>query len=200
MYQSCTNGSPNSMLCDVHIHCSCPPLLPATFVPFCRFDCYTANVMVDHKPCTLSLFDTSGSEDYCRLRPLSYPQTDVFLVCFSLVRPDSFENVAYKWVPEVEHYCPNTPIVLVGTQLDLRDNAETIEKLKKRRLAPITRKQGEAMQREIAAIAYVECSALTTVGLKDVFDEAVRTARQGMSCTSIHCCKKTTMELLQLLH
>ena len=52
------------------------------------------------------LFDTAGQEDYDRLRPLSYPQTDVFLVCFSVVKPDSFENVKEKWIPEIRHHCP----------------------------------------------------------------------------------------------
>jgi GTPase SAR1 family protein len=41
-----------------------------------------------------------------RLRPLSYPQTDIFLVCFSLVSPPSFENVRTKWFPEVAHHAP----------------------------------------------------------------------------------------------
>ena len=41
----------------------------------------------------LLLFLLTGQEDYDRLRPLSYPQTDVFLVCFSVVSPASFENV-----------------------------------------------------------------------------------------------------------
>ena len=184
------------MLCDAHMHCSCSSLKPAPFVPFYRFDTYTTTVMVNHEPVTLDFFDTCGAEEYYRLRSLSYPQTDVFLVCFSLVSPASFENVAEKWVPEVEHHCPNTPIVLVGTKLDLLDDAATVERLKQMRLAPITRKQGEAMQREIAAMAYVECSALTTRGLKKVFDEALRATMAGMSCTSIHCCKRTTMELL----
>ena len=149
--------------------------------------------MVDHEPICLGLFDTSGVEDYDRLRPLCYPQTDVFLVCFSLVSPATLENVVEKWVPEVKHHCPKTPMILVGTKLDLRDDAATIEELKEERLAPITRKQGEAMRRKIAAMAYMECSALTKVGLKDVFDEAIITAFQSMSCTCIHCCKRTTM-------
>lgn len=42
------------------------------------------------------MFSSVGQEDYDRLRPLSYPQTDVFLICFSLVSPPSFENVKTK--------------------------------------------------------------------------------------------------------
>ena len=58
--------------------------------------------MVDGKPINLGLWDTAGQEDYDRLRPLSYPQTDVFLICFSLVSPPSYENVRtkvsfYRW-------------------------------------------------------------------------------------------------------
>lgn len=52
--------------------------------------------MVDGKTISLGLWDTAGQEDYDRLRPLSYPQTDVFLICFSLVSPPSFENVKTK--------------------------------------------------------------------------------------------------------
>ena len=43
-----------------------------------------------------------------------------------------------QWYPEVSHHCPNTPIILVGTKLDLRDDKETLEKLREKRLSPIT--------------------------------------------------------------
>ena len=57
--------------------------------------------MIDGKPIQLGLWDTAGQEDYDRLRPLSYPQTDVFLVCFSIISRASLENIKTKWVPEI---------------------------------------------------------------------------------------------------
>lgn len=117
-----------------------------------------------------------GQEDYDRLRPLSYPQTDVFLVCFSVVSPSSFENVKEKWVPEITHHCPKTPFLLVGTQIDLRDDPSTIEKLAKNKQKPITPETAEKLARDLKAVKYVECSALTQKGLKNVFDEAILAA------------------------
>ncbi|KAJ3416097.1 U2 small nuclear RNA auxiliary factor 2 [Chytridiales sp. JEL 0842] len=130
--------------------------------------------MVDGKPINLGLWDTAGQEDYDRLRPLSYPQTDVFLICFSLVSPPSFENVRTKWYPEISHHAPHTPIILVGTKLDLREDRETIEKLREKRMAPLSYPQGMQMAKEVGAVKYLECSALTQKGLKNVFDEAIR--------------------------
>lgn len=131
-------------------------------------------MQVDGKPISLGLWDTAGQEDYDRLRPLSYPQTDVFLISFSLVNPASFQNVKTKWVPELQHHCPGTPFLLVGTKLDLRDDAETISKLAERKQAPISFNQGTQMAKEIGAVKYLECSALTQKGLKNAFDEAIR--------------------------
>ncbi|KAJ3140382.1 hypothetical protein HK100_010066 [Physocladia obscura] len=124
--------------------------------------------MVDGKPINLGLWDTAGQEDYDRLRPLSYPQTDVFLVCFSLVNPSSYENVKAKWFPEISHHAPNTPMILVGTKLDLREDRETLERLRDRRMSPISFQQGMQCAKEIGAVKYLECSALTQKGLKNV--------------------------------
>lgn len=145
---------------------------PADYVPTV-FDNYAVTVMIGDEPYTLGLFDTAGQEDYDRLRPLSYPSTDVFLVCFSVISPPSFENVKEKWFPEVHHHCPGVPCLVVGTQIDLRDDKVIIEKLQRQRLRPISSEQGERLARELRAVKYVECSALTQRGLKNVFDEAI---------------------------
>lgn len=71
-------------------------------------------MVVDGISVSLGLWDTAGQEDYDRLRPLSYPQTDVFLICFSVASPSSFENVTSKWYPEIKHHCPDAPMILVG--------------------------------------------------------------------------------------
>lgn len=148
---------------------------PSEYVPTV-FDNYAVTVMIGGEPYTLGLFDTAGQEDYDRLRPLSYPQTDVFLVCFSIVSPPSFENIKEKWVPEILHHNPKTPFLLVGTQSDLRDDAGHIEKLSKQKQRPITTEMGEKYARDLKAVRFVECSALTQKGLKNVFDEAIMAA------------------------
>ncbi|CAF0832257.1 unnamed protein product [Adineta ricciae] len=147
---------------------------PTTYVPTV-FDNYAVTVNIDGQPHSLGLFDTAGQEEFDRLRPLSYNSTDVFLVCFSVVSPTSFSNVREKWAPEVEHYCPKVPYILVGTQIDLRDDAATIAKLQKSNEKPISPKQGQKLAQTIKAAQYLECSALTQQGLKNVFDEAIMT-------------------------
>jgi len=147
---------------------------PGEYVPTV-FDNYSANVLVDGNPVSLGLWDTAGQEDYDRIRPLSYPQTNVFLVCFSIASPPSFENVKTKWYPEVSHHAPGVPVILVGTKLDLRDDPLTLQRLRERRFAPVTYAQGSQMAKEIGAVKYLEASSLTQKGLKNVFDEAIKT-------------------------
>lgn len=93
-----------------------------------------------------------------------------------MVEHISFSNVKEKWVPELMHHCPNTPFLLVGTKTDFRESLVILEKLAKNKLKPITYEQGERLAKELKATKYVECSALTQKGLKNVFDEAIMAA------------------------
>jgi cell division control protein 42 len=68
-------------------------------------------------------------------------------------------------VPEISHHCTRTPFLLVGTQIDLRDDIGVVEKLAKNKQRPISTEMGERLARELKAVKYVECSALTQVSL-----------------------------------
>ncbi|MXQ96086.1 hypothetical protein E5288_WYG015585 [Bos mutus] len=161
---------------------------PEEYVPTV-FDHYAVSVTVGGKQYLLGLYDTAGQEDYDRLRPLSYPMTDVFLICFSVVNPASFQNVKEEWVPELKEYAPNVPFLLIGTQIDLRDDPKTLARLNDMKEKPICVEQGQKLAKEIGACCYVECSALTQKGLKTVFDEAI---------IAILTPKKHTIELKEL--
>merc|ERR1712100_938758 len=118
-----------------------------------------ANAIVEGITINLGLWDTAGSDEYNSLRPLSYPGTDVFIICFSLSSPESFQNVTTKWWPEVQREYPDTPVVLVGTKLDTRENAETLAALREAGQEPVTTADGQKLAAEIKAYKYLECSA-----------------------------------------
>uniref|UniRef100_A0A673FPY5 Ras homolog family member B n=1 Tax=Sinocyclocheilus rhinocerous TaxID=307959 RepID=A0A673FPY5_9TELE len=113
---------------------------------------------------TLALWDTAGQEDYDRLRPLSYPDTDVILMCFAVDSPDSLENIPEKWVPEVKQFCPNVPIILVANKKDLRSDDNVRSELSRMKQEPVRTEDRRAMAARIGAHDYMECSAKTKEG------------------------------------
>ena len=112
---------------------------PEVYVPTV-FENYVANVEVDGRKVELALWDTAGQEDYDRLRPLSYPDSNVILICFAIDSPDSLDNVLEKWISEVLHFCQRVPIILVGCKADLRNNPNTIEQLRQQQQQPVSRR------------------------------------------------------------
>ena len=86
--------------------------------------------------------------------------------------------VHMQYYPEVTHHCPGTPIILVGTKVELRDDKEIVQGLEKETLSPVTYVQGLQMQKEIGAAKYIECSTVTLKNVSVVFEEAVRAAMQ----------------------
>ncbi|KAI9357641.1 Rho1 GTPase [Zopfochytrium polystomum] len=113
---------------------------PEKYVPTV-FETYVADVHLDGKRVELALWDTAGQEDYDRLRPLSYNDSNVILICFSIDSLDSLENVSEKWYVEVVHYCPGRPVLLVGCKKDLRSDPRVNEDLRRIGQAPVSFQQ-----------------------------------------------------------
>ncbi|KAJ7792944.1 P-loop containing nucleoside triphosphate hydrolase protein [Mycena olivaceomarginata] len=148
---------------------------PEDYVPTV-FESWAESVRIGEETWTWGLWDTAGQDDYDRLRPLSYPQADIFVVCFNIASRASFDNVQEKWFPEIRHYEPDVPSIVVGLQIDLRFDVKTIQKMAKQGQLPISAAEGEQRARHAGAIKYVECSAKTREGLESVFDQVIAAA------------------------
>lgn len=120
-------------------------------------------------------------DEFDQIRPLCYSDTDVFIVCFSVVCPTSFQNVNEKWIPEIKRYCPDAAILLVGTQSDRRRDVRLALQLARYGQSPVTVNQARDLARRSGGAAYVETSALTQRDLKEAFDQAIvcALARKG---------------------
>nr|XP_020442210.1 rho-related GTP-binding protein RhoU-like [Monopterus albus] len=156
----------------------------AEYVPT-AFDNFTVMVVVDGKPVTLQLCDTAGQDELELLRPLCYKNADVFLLCYSVVRPCSFRNLTDRWVPGIRQHCPGAPLVLVGTQLDLREDVQVLIQLAQNQQRPVGTEEGQRLAQELGAVSFAECSALTQKNLKDAFDSAILASIQQAGGSSI---------------
>ncbi|KAL6065863.1 Ras- C3 botulinum toxin substrate 2 [Balamuthia mandrillaris] len=178
------------------------------------FDCFSANLSAGEQTVKLELYPVAASDEYARLRPLSYPDTDVFLLCYSVASPPSFLSVEAKWNYEVQHHCPDVPKLLVGTKVDLRRRQEDA---RQQQAAPpprqkntresdhshregereesdrveqeeqvecVSKEEGERMAKRIGAVQHLECSALTQEGLRELRDQVVKTALSSASSQS----------------
>jgi small GTP-binding protein len=149
--------------------------VPPDYVPTV-FDNYVVKIQVNGEDVTLQLWDTAGQEDLENIRVLSYTNTDVFLVCFSIVEPTSLANVQTKWLPELKKYVKDPRLILIGTKKDLRDDEATVSRLQQEGQKPVQPSDGQAKAKEIKAAGYQECSAMQRDGVKEVFDLALKTA------------------------
>ena len=150
---------------------------PGEFIPSIFDNCCKME-MIDDKPFQLNLWDANGGrgdfEDRARLRPLSYPQTDIFVVCFAINNKKSFENVKTLWIPEINHHCRETPWILVGTKSDLKINNDLNKDSNNNEFVSID--QINKILNELKGKAYIECSALKKENLKEIFCSAARFA------------------------
>ncbi|VDD91108.1 unnamed protein product [Enterobius vermicularis] len=124
-------------------------------------NCNVEGVTVDGEPYCLKLFDTGSLDDSLASRQHLYPNTDIFLVCFSVVLPESFENVKTKWIPEIKLQCPKPKFVIIGLQADLRHTLKNTFAGDKNE--PIATDEGQKLAKELGAIKYVECSTQAKV-------------------------------------
>lgn len=138
------------------------------------FENYVQDVYVDDHLVELSLWDTAGQEEFDRLRSLSYAETHVIMICFSVDNPTSLENVESKWLEEIVEYCPGVKLVLVALKCDLRDNESVRERLQRCGMHPVQYEEGLAVARRIRASRYLECSSKHNRGVSEVFYEAAR--------------------------
>jgi len=155
--------------------------------------------MVDGKAYTITLWDTAGAEDYDRLRPLSYPQTDVFLFCFSVTDHSSLEAIETKWYPEIQHHCPGAVIVLCANKIDLRLDESTLEKLSSKGEAPIQTYEGQS-EADMHGWPYVECSALTQEGLKKAYEVCIRATSNHLNPNGRAPSSTATSEALKVIN
>jgi len=141
---------------------------PEDYIPTV-FDNYAANLMVDEKPVTLGLWDTAGQADYDRMRPLCYPDTDVFLICYAINSKASYENVKAKWHKEILQHEAKAKIVLVGNKGDLRKSGG---------MDLVPADEAKKLAEQLGMKGYYECSAKSQEGMKEVFEAAARVGLQ----------------------
>ncbi|KLO81146.1 uncharacterized protein LW93_4719 [Fusarium fujikuroi] len=157
------------------------------------FENYVHDIFVDNVHIELSLWDTAGQEEFDRLRSLSYDDTDLIMLCYSVDSKDSLENVESKWVGEIADNCPGTKLVLVALKCDLREQGEEEENESgepREKRPMINYDQGLEVARRINALRYLECSAMKNRGVNEAFTEAARVAlsvkkdREEGGCTA----------------
>ncbi|XP_017734574.1 PREDICTED: rho-related GTP-binding protein RhoE isoform X2 [Rhinopithecus bieti] len=119
------------------LHVFAKDCFPENYVPTV-FENYTASFEIDTQRIELSLWDTSGSPYYDNVRPLSYPDSDAVLICFDISRPETLDSVLKKWKGEIQEFCPNTKMLLVGCKSDLRTDVSTLVELSNHRQTPVS--------------------------------------------------------------
>ncbi|CAB4003070.1 Ras-like GTP-binding Rho1 [Paramuricea clavata] len=137
------------------------------------YENYTSKVKYEGRNISLRLLDTAVQEDFEIFRPMLYRKASVFVVMYSVDRPESLANVYEKWVPELRQYCPDVPIILVANKTDLRYTSSVVGQLSENDERPVSSSEGRAIARKIKAVAFRECSALTGHGVNEVFKAAL---------------------------
>lgn len=133
-------------------------------------DNYSINLSQNNTFLNLQITDVSGSKDYSKIRPLAYSDSDLFVICFSVDSQSSYDSVLSKWVTEVILSSPNCKIILLATKKDLREDPDTLRRLKKEGRKPISFEKGVSLAKKIKAERYMECSVKDSSSLSALFE------------------------------
>lgn len=145
-----------------------------------------------HRSASLALWDTAGQDDYDTIRPLSYRETDLVILCYSIDNKKNTKNIEKKWLMEIKNYCPSAKYFLVALKKDLRnDPGVDKEDL-------ITEEEGKEIAKKIKAEKFFECSALKRLNINEIFEAAAQfvyyseetaSPRDNCACCGIfRCC------------
>ncbi|VDN98219.1 unnamed protein product [Rodentolepis nana] len=150
-------------------------------------DKYAATVKVGNTSVVFNLWDTAGQEEFNNLRKVCYPNTDVFLVCFAVDNKDAFKNVKEVWIPEITQYCPEAVAILVGTKVDTRVMTANPNSISTDHT--VSYAMGKEMAKKLKLKHYLECSAQTGEGTKQVFDTAISVVLNPKRAKKSHNCR-----------
>jgi len=172
--------------------CYTQKMFPREYIPTV-FDNFSKNVSHNGNLIRLDLYDTAGQEDYDRLRVICYPNTDVFLVCYSVDSTTSVNNINEKWVEEISHHAKEAMIILVGLKKDIRTDSKALADLRKQgkelvQMAEVQKaaeKAGETMNQKVPII---ECSSLKMENVDQVFETAIGVALNKQGKQDQPCC------------
>nr|AAA29114.1 G protein [Entamoeba histolytica] len=132
--------------------------IPTAYVPTV-FENFSHVMKYKNEEFILDLWDTAGQEEYDRLRPLSYADSDVVLLCFAVNNRTSFDNISTKWEPEIKHLY----LILQRLKVDLRKDVSD----------DVTKQEGDDLCQKLGCVAYIEASSVAKIGLNEVFEKSV---------------------------
>lgn len=156
-------GDENSFKKELLLSYTNPNFSEESYVPSV-FDNYDVIKDKTGQTINLGLWDTSGQEEYDRLRPISYANTNIILLVFSYTSKTSLQNLTRKWCPEIKHYCRNVPFILVGVKGKEIVDKENANEMKKQALKFALRS---------GAHGFVECSLYDWASVDQVFNKAL---------------------------
>lgn len=157
------------------------------------FDNYSAPVQYLGENLMLNLWDCAGQEDYKHVRSLSYPGTDVFLVCYSVISPSSYHNILTVWIPEIRQYVPDAMIVIVALKHDCYEDPKIMELLQSKGIQIVTPEQLTLLVKQTGTFAGLPCSAMKGYNVQEVFHRVIDAfkfrqyeSRKNTGCCTIH--------------